>query len=84
MSDYGTADFIQHVLYVCWGAAVYNAPETLTKTQTVRVCCLLSLICICYLYMTWQTGSSISHPEDLPQVSQEREEVINSELEKLV
>lgn len=34
--------------------------------------------------MTWQTGSSSSHPEDLHQVSQERQEVINSELEKLV
>lgn len=84
VSDYGTADFIQHVLYVCRGAMVYNAPEALTKTQTVRVWCLLSLICICYLYMTWQTGSSSSHPEDLHQVSQERQEVINSELEKLV
>lgn len=31
-----------------------------------------------------QTGSSSSHPEDLHQVSQERQEVINSELEKLV
>ena len=69
VSDYGAADFIQHVLYVCRGAAVYNAPEALTKTQTVRVCCLLSLICICYLYMTSQTGSSRSHPEDLHQVS---------------
>ena len=37
MSDYGAADFIQHVLYVCRGAAVYNALEALTKTQTVRV-----------------------------------------------
>lgn len=43
VSDYGAADFIQHVLYVCRGAAVYNAPEALAKTQTVRVCCLLSL-----------------------------------------
>ena len=34
--------------------------------------------------MTWQTGSSSSHPEDLHQVSQEGQEVINSELEKLV
>lgn len=84
VSDYGTADFIQHVLYVCRGAAVYNALEALIKTQTVRVWCLLSLICICYLYMTWQTGSSSSHPEDLHQVSQERQEVIKSELEKLV
>ena len=83
VSDYGTADFM-HVLYVCRGAAVYNAHEALTKTQTIRVWCLLSLICICYLYMTWQTGSSCSHAEDLHQVSQERQEVMNSELEKLV
>ena len=42
VSDYGTADFIQHVLYVCRGAAVYNAPEAKLKLK-------LSGYDVCYL-----------------------------------
>ena len=44
VSDYGAANFMQHTLSVCPGAAVYSAPETLTKNQTVKVCRLLNLI----------------------------------------
>lgn len=42
VSDYGTADFIQHVLYVCRGAAVDNAPEAKLKLK-------LSGYDVCYL-----------------------------------
>ena len=44
VSDYGAANFMQHTLSVCPGAAVYSAPEALTKKQTVKVCRLLNLI----------------------------------------
>ena len=44
VSDYGAANFMQHTLSVCPGAAVYSAPEALTKNQTVQVCRLLNLI----------------------------------------
>ena len=44
VSDYGAANFMQHTLSVCPGAAVYGAPEALTKNQTVKVCRLLNLI----------------------------------------
>ena len=44
VADYGAANFMQHTLSVCPGAAVYSAPEALTKKQTVKVCCLLNLI----------------------------------------
>ena len=44
VSDYGAANFMQHTLSVCPGAAVYSAPEALTKNQTVKVCRLLNLI----------------------------------------
>ncbi|KAM7425605.1 hypothetical protein ABFA07_022997 [Porites harrisoni] len=37
VSDYGAANFMQHTLSVCPGAAVYSAPEALTKNQTVKV-----------------------------------------------
>ena len=43
VSDYGAANFMQHTLSVCPGAAVYSAPEALTKNQTVKVCRLLNL-----------------------------------------
>ena len=46
VSDYGAANFMQHTLSVCPGAAVYCAPEALTKNQTVKVCRLLNLIFI--------------------------------------
>ena len=42
MSDYGPANFIQHVLYLFWGAVVYNAPKGLTKLK-------LSGYVVCYL-----------------------------------
>ena len=42
VSDYGAANFMQHTLSVCPGAAVYSAPEALTKNQTVKVCRLLN------------------------------------------
>ena len=44
VSDYGAANFMQHTLSVCPGAAVYSAPEALTEKQTVKVCRLLNLI----------------------------------------
>ena len=44
VSDYGAANFMQHTLSVCPGAAVYSAPEAFTKNQTVKVCRLLNLI----------------------------------------
>ena len=43
VSNYGAANFMQHTLSVCPGAAVYSAPEALTKNQTVKVCRLLNL-----------------------------------------
>ncbi|CAH3192867.1 unnamed protein product [Porites evermanni] len=33
VSDYGAANFMQHTLSVCPGAAVYSAPEALTKNR---------------------------------------------------
>ena len=44
VSDYGAANFMQHTLSLCPGAALYSAPEALTKRQTVKVCRLLNLI----------------------------------------
>ena len=44
MSDYGAANFMQAIMSTCPGAAVYSAPEALTKNQTVKVCRLLNLI----------------------------------------
>ena len=38
VSDYGAANFMQHTLSVCPGAAVYSAPEAFTKNQTLKVC----------------------------------------------
>ena len=38
VSDYGAANFMQHTLSLCPGAAVYSPPEALTKNQTVKVC----------------------------------------------
>ena len=40
VSDYGAANFMQHTMSVCPGAAVYSAPEAFTKNQTVKVCCV--------------------------------------------
>ena len=50
VSDYGAANFMQPNMSTCPGAAIYSAPETLTENQTVKVCLLLSLTCICYFY----------------------------------
>ena len=40
VSDYGAANFMQHTMSVCPGAAVYSAPEAFTKNQTVKVRCV--------------------------------------------
>ena len=38
VSDYGTANFMQHTMTVAPGAPIYSAPEAVTKNQTVKVC----------------------------------------------
>ena len=38
VSDYGTANFMQHTMTVAPGAPIYSAPEVVTKNQTVKVC----------------------------------------------
>ena len=38
VSDYGTANFMQHTMTVAPGAPIYCSPEALTKNQTVKVC----------------------------------------------
>ena len=38
VSDYGTANFMQHTMTVAPGAPIYSAPEAFTKNQTVKVC----------------------------------------------
>ena len=50
VSDYGAANFMQPNMSTCPGAAIYSAPETSTKNQTVKVCLLLSLTCFCYFF----------------------------------
>ena len=37
VSDYGSANFIQHTMTVGPGAPSYIAPEALTSSQTVKV-----------------------------------------------
>ena len=37
VSDYGTANFMQHTMTVAPGAMIYIAPEALTSKQTVKV-----------------------------------------------
>ena len=37
VSDYGTANFMQHTMTVAPGAPIYSAPEAVTKNQTVKV-----------------------------------------------
>lgn len=37
VSDYGTANFIQHTMTIAPGAPIYSAPEAVTKNQTVKV-----------------------------------------------
>ena len=37
VSDYGTANFMQHTMTVAAGAMIYSAPEALTSNQTVKV-----------------------------------------------
>ena len=37
VSDYGTANFMQHTMTVAPGAVIYIAPEALTSNQTVKV-----------------------------------------------
>ena len=38
VSDYGTANVLQHTMTVGPGAMIYSAPEAHTKHQTVKVC----------------------------------------------
>ena len=38
VSDYGTANVLQHTMTVGPGAIIYSAPEAHTKHQTVKVC----------------------------------------------
>ena len=38
VSDYGTANVLQHTMTVGPGAMIYSAPEAHTKYQTVKVC----------------------------------------------
>ena len=38
VSDYGTANVLQHTMSVGPGAMIYSAPEAHTKHQTVKVC----------------------------------------------
>ena len=38
VSDYGTANVLQHTMTVSPGAMIYSAPEAHTKNQTVKVC----------------------------------------------
>ena len=47
VSDYGTANFMQHTMTVGPGAMIYMAPEALTSNQTVKVS--YDLLKICYL-----------------------------------
>ena len=37
VSDYGTANFMQHTMTAAPGARIYSAPEALTSNQTVKV-----------------------------------------------
>ena len=50
VSDYGTANFIQHTMTVGPGATIYMAPEALTSNQTVKVS--YDLLKVCYLSIT--------------------------------
>lgn len=46
LSDYGTANFMQHTMTVSPGAMIYSAPEAHTKSQSEKVC----LVYIWYRY----------------------------------
>ena len=37
VSDYGTANFMQHTMTVAPGVMIYSAPEALTSNQTIKV-----------------------------------------------
>ena len=50
VSDYGAANFMQPTMSACPGAAIYSAREAFSVYQTVKVCRLKSLTCICYLF----------------------------------
>ena len=47
VSDYGTANFMQHTMTVGPGALIYMAPEALTSKQTVKVS--YDLLEVCHL-----------------------------------
>jgi len=47
VSDYGTANFMQHTMTVGPGAMIYIAPEALTSRQTVKVS--YDLLNVCHL-----------------------------------
>ena len=50
VADYGAANFMQPTMSACPGAAIYSAREAFTENQTVKVCRLKSLTCICYFF----------------------------------
>jgi len=50
VSDYGTANFVQHTMTVGPGAMIYMAPEALTSNQTVKVS--YDLLKVCHLLIT--------------------------------
>ena len=50
VSDYGAANFMQPTMSACPGAAIYSAREAFSVYQTVKVCRLKSLTCICFLF----------------------------------
>ena len=50
VADYGAANFMQPTMSACPGAAIYSAREAFSVYQTVKVCRLKSLTCICYLF----------------------------------
>ena len=50
VADYGAANFMQPNMSACPGAAIYSAREAFTENQTVKVCRLKSLTCMCYFF----------------------------------
>ena len=55
VSDYGTANFMQHTMTVAAGAMIYSAPEALTSNQTVKVSFSKFRI---FLFSTFSSSSS--------------------------
>ena len=55
VSDYGTANFMQHTMTVAAGAMIYSAPEAFTSNQTVKVSFSKFRI---FLFSTFSSSSS--------------------------